>query len=255
MDLDTKVIESKKLELTNHPLLSKDIIKRKTDLCIFMEHHVFPVWDFMSLAKSLQNYICPSGDLWLPTIHTRDDSARLINEIVCGEESDEDIGGGAVSHFDLYLQSMDEIGANTKPINDFLDMVEKKGIEMALENCDYIPSPCIKFMRKTFDFISSKKKHVIASAFTYGREAVIPDMFEGILKQLNIGSYEAKKFHYYLERHIELDGDEHGPMAEKLVRNLCGSEKENFIEAEEAALDAINARLVFWSEVKEAIEH
>ena len=72
---------------------------------------------------------------------------------------------------------------------------------------------------------------------------------------LNIGSYEAKKFHYYLERHIELDGDEHGPMAEKLVRNLCGSEKENFIEAEEAALDAINARLVFWSEVKEAIEH
>jgi len=246
MKLPLKNIEVKQLELTTHPLLSTNVIQTQQDLRIFMEHHVFPVWDFMSLAKALQHRICPSGDVWLPTKHTRDESARLINEIIWGEESDKDLGGGSISHFDLYLQAMAEVGANTKPILRFIDNVDQHGIDHAIENTKGIPDCTRDFMRTTFDFIATGKKHVIASAFTYGREAVIPGMFRGILQQLNINSYEAKKFHYYLQRHIELDGDEHGPMATKLVENLCGEDPLAYVEAETVAIDAMNARIKFW---------
>ena len=253
MKLPLKNIEVKTLELTTHPLLSTNVIQTQQDLRIFMEHHVFPVWDFMSLAKALQHRICPSGDVWLPTKHTRDESARLINEIICGEESDKDLGGGSISHFDLYLQAMAEVGANTKPILRFIDNVEQQGIDYAIENTKGIPDCTRDFMRTTFNFIATGKKHVIASAFTYGREAVIPGMFQGILQQLNINSYEAKKFHYYLQRHIELDGDEHGPMATKLVENLCGEDPLAYVEAETVAVEAMNARIKFWDEVEKKL--
>jgi hypothetical protein len=253
MKLPLKNIEVKQLELTTHPLLSTNVIQTQQDLRIFMEHHVFPVWDFMSLAKALQHRICPSGDVWLPTKHTRDESARLINEIIWGEESDKDLGGGSISHFDLYLQAMAEVGANTKPILRFIDNVEQQGIDYAIENTKGIPDCTRDFMRTTFNFIATGKKHVIASAFTYGREAVIPGMFQGILQQLNINSYEAKKFHYYLQRHIELDGDEHGPMATKLVENLCGEDPLAYVEAETVAVEAMNARIKFWDEVEKKL--
>tara|TARA_B100000902_G_C27308971_1_gene917220 strand:+ start:2535 stop:3299 length:765 start_codon:yes stop_codon:yes gene_type:complete len=253
MKLPLKNIEVKELELTTHPLLSTNMIQSIEDLRVFMEHHVFPVWDFMSLAKALQHRVCPSGDLWLPEEHTRDESARLINEIIWGEESDKDLGGGSISHFDLYLQAMMEIGANTTPVQRFLDTVKSRGIEFALDNSPSVPECCIDFMKETFSFIATNKKHVIASAFTFGREAVIPGMFTGILQQLNINSYEAKKFHYYLERHIELDGDEHGPMATKLVENLCGNDPLAYVEAEQTAIAAMNARIEFWNKVEKKL--
>jgi len=78
-------------------------------------------------------------------------------------------------------------------------------------------------------------------------------MFTGILQQLNINSYEAKKFHYYLERHIELDGDEHGPMATKLVENLCGNDPLAYVEAEQTAIAAMNARIEFWNKVEKKL--
>jgi len=253
MKLPLQNIEIKQLELTTHPLLSTNVIQSIEDLCVFMEHHVYPVWDFMSLAKALQHRVCPSSDLWLPTQHTRDESARLINEIIWGEESDKDLGGGSISHFDLYLQAMDEIGAKTEPVLKFLKVVEEEGIDFALDNCPWVPEICIEFMRNTFSYIKTGKKHVIASAFTYGREAVIPGMFRGILQQLNINSYEAKKFHYYLKRHIELDGDEHGPMATKLVENLCGNDPLAYVEAERVAIDAMNSRINFWDQLEKKL--
>jgi len=253
MKLPLQNIEIKQLELTTHPLLSTNVIQSIEDLRVFMEHHVYPVWDFMSLAKALQHRVCPSSDLWLPTQHTRDESARLINEIIWGEESDKDLGGGSISHFDLYLQAMDEIGAKTEPVLKFLKVVEEEGIDFALDNCPWVPEICIEFMRNTFSYIKTGKKHVIASAFTYGREAVIPGMFRGILQQLNINSYEAKKFHYYLKRHIELDGDEHGPMATKLVENLCGNDPLAYVEAERVAIDAMNSRINFWDQLEKKL--
>ena len=45
-------IETLKVQLINHPLYK--MMKSQEDLQVFMEHHVYAVWDFMSLVKKLQ---------------------------------------------------------------------------------------------------------------------------------------------------------------------------------------------------------
>jgi hypothetical protein len=217
-----------------------------------MEHHAYAVWDFMSLAKSLQMHIAPAGNVWLPTKRNRCSSTRLINEIILAEESDVDLGGGHISHFDLYVQAMHEIGADIITINQFIGEVSTKGIDCALSNDDY-PSISKDFVKSTFEFIGSDKAHIVAAAFTFGRETVIPKMFKGLLSQLNVNSLEAPRFYYYLERHIQVDGDEHGPASLQLVEELCDNDPIKIIEAERAAIKAIDYRIKLWDELENII--
>lgn len=238
-------------QLQSHPLLTANYIQSIQDLRTFMEYHVFAVWDFMSLAKAIQHACCPSGKIWLPLKHTRNDNARLINEIIMCEESDRDMGGGSISHFDLYLQAMHEVGADTKSIMSFIGHVQRYGIKSGLA-LNIRETACIEFMKKTFEFVDAEP-HITAAAFTFGRETAIPDMFKSLLNQLDISRTEAPKFYYYLERHIEVDGGEHGPAAQKLVESLCDSDPIKFVEAEKAALSAIDARIRFWDDVEDAI--
>ena len=95
--------------------------------------------------------------------------------------------------------------------------------------------------------------HCAAASFTFGRETVIPAMFKRILRQLNINDYDAPKFHYYLERHIEVDGDEHGPLAEKMVNYFCEDNPRLIHEAEVAAIEAIKARIELFDTIEEDI--
>lgn len=254
MKISTTIIEQKRLELANHPLLTGQYIKTQTDLADFMELHVYAVWDFMSLAKGLQHCICPSTMVWLPTPSQRA-GARFINEIILAEESDVDSrGGNAMSHFDLYIQAMVDVGADPGFILGFLEQVRENGIDWAIDNAD-IPGPCLRFMRHTFDTIQTGKAHVIAASFCFGRETVIPDMFTNLVKQLKLGTSDAPRFHYYLERHIAVDGGEHGPASIDLVSLLCDNDPVKLVEAEKAALAAIQARYEFWTAVKERITY
>ena len=66
--------------------------------------------------------------------------------------------------------------------------------------------------------------------FAFGREEIIPDMFRELLPQhgdpcsVEVTEIEKKisVFRYYLERHIQLDGKDHGPLAIRLVEQLHG---------------------------------
>jgi len=99
----------------------------------------------------------------------------------------------------------------------------------------------------TFKIINSNKNHVIASVFTFGREDLIPDMFIEIVKKLSKEeSIKADLLIYYLERHIELDADEHGPMALKMIQNLCGNNDEKWKEATDSSLEALEMRIKLW---------
>jgi hypothetical protein len=244
----TTVIDQHKERLENHPLLIGDSIQTIEHLRLFMEHHVFAVWDFMSLAKALQHRICPSSDLWMPTRLQRT-SGRLINDIILHEESDNDpFSNGYTSHFDLYCQAMVEVGANTSTINTFLDHVAKNGLNWALNNIA-IPAASRDFMRYTFGVIERGNAHEIAAAFTHGRETVIPQMFGRLVGQLNLNCLEVPRFSYYLDRHIEVDGDEHGPASMLLIQELCDYNPTKIVEAEKVAIEAINARIELWDKV------
>ena len=100
-------------------------------------------------------------------------------------------------------------------------------------------------LKSTFDVIESGETHKIASAFTFGREDLIPDMFTSIVKEYNTDN-NLDKFVYYLERHIELDGGEHGPLALELISNLCGNDNKKWRDVEETAIASLVSRRELW---------
>jgi len=105
-----------KAALLDHPIYQE--IDRLEALHTFMEHHVFAVWDFMSLLKALQQRLCCVAVPWLPAADPL--GSRLVNAIVLAEESDDDGRGGFSSHFELYHRAMTRCGANVVAIDDFL---------------------------------------------------------------------------------------------------------------------------------------
>jgi len=229
--------------LISHPLYESLDSKKK--LVCFMENHVFAVWDFMSLIKALQRNLTCVDVPWTP--NSNNFAGKLVNEIVLAEESDIDLNNKPKSHFQLYLDSMQLLGANTKPINSFIKEINlTKSYEQSVKKAN-IADELKDFMDFTFKIINSNKNHVIASVFTFGREDLIPDMFIEIVKKLSKEeSIKADLLIYYLERHIELDADEHGPMALKMIQNLCGNNDEKWKEATDSSLEALEMRIKLW---------
>lgn len=249
-----QVISGFKDRLENHPVYAA--VRSVEHLRCFMEHHVYSVWDFMSLIKFLQNEIAPAAYPWVPVGDA--DVRRFINELVLEEESDQAVPGTAgghefSSHFELYCGAMDEIGANNRNVLSFVEEVKAHGIDHALAR-DFVPAASARFSRQTFDFINSGKAHRVAAALALGREHIIPCMFRSFLKNLGVSEQEAPTFHYYLNRHVHLDEDFHAPLSLRLLNSLCEGSQEKQEEAIAAAEQAVNARVTFWDGVLEAIE-
>jgi hypothetical protein len=55
-----------------------------------------------------------------------------------------------------------------------------------------------------------------------------------------------RHFVYYIERHIELDGDSHGPMGRELLDGLVADSPQKDERALHAACDSIKARIDLW---------
>ncbi|WP_421945136.1 DUF3050 domain-containing protein [Pedobacter sp.] len=236
-------IEPLRQQIINHKVYSE--ISELEDLQIFMEHHIYAVWDFMSLLKALQiNLTCTT----LPWFPVGDAVTRqLINEIVAGEESDVDAEGNIKSHFELYLDAMDQCGADTKPVKNFLTSLQNgREFDMAFELAQ-VPDAARNFVKSTFDTINSRKAHLQAASFTFGREDLIPNMFYSMVNDLNSTKPEqVSTFKYYLERHIEVDGDHHSHLALSMTEKLCNKDEFFWAEADETAKVALQNRIDLW---------
>ena len=237
-------------ELVNHRIYGE--IDRLEALQLFMEQHIFAVWDFMSLLKMLQRRICCVEVPWLPPVDAQ--SCRFINEIVLAEESDGNSQVGFASHFQIYHRSMKQCGSNTSNIDAFLcELRRGVPVRTALAS-PTIPKAARLFVEHTFTVIDSGNLCAIASAFTFGREDLLPDVFQQIVDKLDVeAGGQLADFKYYLERHIGLDGDEHGPMARRLVQSLCGSDESLWQIAEEAAVNCLIARRMLWDGIYESV--
>jgi len=235
-----------RLALLNHPIYQQ--IDRLESLHVFMAHHVFAVWDFMSLLKTLQRRLSCVEIPWLPSADPT--GCRLVNEIVLAEESDDDGRDGFASHFELYHRAMVRCGANTAGIDTFLNVLRQGSTVSVALKLPTVPGGARRFVRKTFDIIEGGNLRAIASAFTFGREDLLPAVFQRIVDELNLEAGGAlEDFKYYLERHIDLDGDEHGPMAQRLMVSLCGGDESRWQVAEKAAVDCLDARRDLWDSI------
>ena len=223
-------------------------IKCIEDFQCFMEQHIFAVWDFMSLLKALQRALTCVEVPWSPkgSPVTR----RFINEIVLGEETDLDKDGKVLSHFEMYLEAMQQIGADTLPIHQLTEWLSYgKTLDEALYQLE-IREETRAFVRFTFEIIDGGQLHKIAALFTFGREDLIPDMFIEILREMQgQGQSNIDKLLYYLERHIEVDGGDHGPISLKMMEEICGSDVVKWQEATDVSIQALEKRYALWNGV------
>ena len=90
----------------------------------------------------------------------------------------------------------------------------------------------------------------VLAAFLYGREDIIPEMFRRLLNTLYGAQHNddrLRHFIYYIDRHIELDGDSHGPKGRELLENLVSNSPDRGERALRAACSSINARIGLWN--------
>ena len=243
-------IEPLRSEIINHKVYS--VIEDLEDLKIFMNFHIYAVWDFMSLLKSLQNNLTCTSVPWFPVGDAT--TRHLINEIVVGEESDVDANGITKSHFELYLEAMQQCGANVEQMDLFISSMKNVvDFEQAYKKAQ-TPIAAQNFVNYTFECINSNKSHVQAAVFTFGREDLIPAMFHSIVSDMHQKFPDSLSvFKYYLERHIEIDGDHHSNLALTMTSNLCGTNQEFWEEAQQASIQSLKQRIALWDGIYEEI--
>ena len=239
-------IEQVRNTLLAHPVYSQ--IQDLQGLQRFSETHVFAVWDFMSLLKSLQIGLTSVTLPWLPVGNA--DTRYLINEIVLGEESDVDEAGNRISHFELYLKAMQQMGASTNVIETIIAQINTgTKVQDAIEGAQ-LQKQVKDFLQFTFDISFNAPLHVRAAVFTFGREDLIPSMFMKILDKIYADAPDKVSiFKYYIERHIEVDGDHHSHLALDMVSRLCGSDASKWEEATVASIKALALRIGLWDAI------
>ena len=237
-------------QLIQHPLYAD--INSVAAIQQFMESHIFAVWDFMSLLKSLQVGLTNVSIPWTPKGNPI--TRRLINEIVLGEETDVNELNEPKSHFEMYLDAMSQMKADTSKIETFIQLIENQNsVSDALTKVN-VSSATKAFVEFTFEAIQTKKLHIIAGVFTFGREDLIPDMFIEIVKNIHANSdIDLSKLIYYLERHIEVDGGEHGPMALMMINELCENDETKWQEVIDFSKRALECRINLWNGIHSEI--
>ncbi|WP_171163434.1 DUF3050 domain-containing protein [Streptomyces sp. I05A-00742] len=216
---------------------------------VFMEHHVFAVWDFMSLLTSLQRQLTCVEVPWVPRGPVA--SRRLINDITLVEESDE-YGDGFISHFELYRAAMGDVGADTGPVDAFVEALRAGVPVVDALATSRVPAPSAEFVNGTWTVLETAPVHCQAAVFAFGREDLIPEMFEQVVR-IEDADGSLARFKDYLERHIEVDADEHTPMAMHMLVDLCRDDSDKWKQCAYAVRSALHARADLWTAITDAI--
>ena len=237
-------------KLKTHPMYSE--MKLEENVITFMNTHVFCVWDFMNLVKRLQIYFTSVQVPWRPTLDVQKRFLRrLTNEIVLEEETDE-LDGKFISHFSYYIDSIRQVqgGVISDKLTRFIEDISNEEISYNdIVNREYLPNGVRKFLQSTANTAVHENIIIVAAAFTFGREVMLPEIFTSILKESGIANQpRLSMFVNYLDRHIELDGDYHGYLSKKMVLKLVSNQAEWDLVIETAKM-ALESRLALWDDI------
>ena len=153
----------------------------------------------------------------------------------------------------MYLESMDQINAQKTEIESLINNIKLgKDLENSIESLN-IHDSVKNFVQYSFEIIRSKQMHKIASAFTYGREDIIPDMFIAIINEVDPENTKYPKLKYYFDRHIEIDGDLHGPLSHKMLIELCGDDQKKWDEVYIVGKTSLENRVKLWDAILDQI--
>jgi hypothetical protein len=232
-------------ELANHPLYHS--LTNLNAVRTYMEYQVWCVWDFMSLLKAIQVAVTCLSVPWVPPPEPL--LVAYVNGIVSSEEADETPEGGRASHFESYLSAMREAGASTRAIETFIDsLCQGSDVESALSSCG-APVASQAFVHETLSLASGPLPDRIA-AFCIGREEVIPNMFVTLLSSERASMQDIpilsdprlNRFRWYLERHVKLDTESHGPLSARIFHLVVKDDPVARSSALKAGLRALEAR-------------
>ena len=216
------------------------------DLRVFMGLHVYAVWDFMHLLKGLQRTVGKH----------QPDLKTLVDELITEEESDHlpvGLGGPAeLSHFEIYVCAMREIEADAGPMASRIDNMRRCSLKEMLAD-PTVPEASRAFMTNTQNCLEDGQPEVVAGAYTYGRELMMPTLFAELRNRLIQLQLPCPTLNWYLERHISLDGETHGPLAIKLVEKLIGDDPVAKNRVEVIKKKTLLAREEFWNRISETI--
>ena len=248
LENNKKKLNDLKQKIIAHPLFANKLEPRH--ICKFMESHIFAVWGFMSILKSLQKLITPNNLPWMPNKNTKNGLVNFVNEIILCEESDFIEGIGFISHYEIYLLAMDNMGAKRDQLDKLTSRITDKGYnKIYIDDID--ASEEVKsFLKHDLDVSMNGTLPEIIGAFTLGREKVIPNMFSYILPAIK-ETTTSKYFVTYLKRHIDVDGDRHGPLSLKLLNASC--DKKQLSLAYATAIKSLELRLSVWDKIYEDI--
>ena len=142
---------------------------------------------------------------------------------------------------------MQQCGADTSEIENFISILKKYGDFNLAFTSSGTPTEARDFVDFTFKIIGGNKDYLQSAIFTFGREDLIPGMFVSLVNDINTNFPDSISiFKYYLERHIEVDGDHHSQLALQMTFNLCGTDEQFWKEAEQAIIESLQKRIDLW---------
>jgi hypothetical protein len=219
------------------------MFKHKKKYNYFMENHIYSVWTFMCLLKTLLNKLeienKNQNNLWHPSYNNA--LFRVLQEIIIEEQTDI-IENNVYSHLELYIKSMKEIDAETSPIEWLLFQIENQ-INISEKSIlkMNIPNNTKIFILNHLFIIENWSFDDLLTYFAYGRELLIPSIFEPILLNIESNSLDYPMLKLYLKKHIEID-KEHGNKIQQFV-----------LKKNEIIDKAYEDRLLLWDGIYEKI--
>ena len=224
-------------------------LTRREALATFTEYHVVCAWSYNALLRSLQRDIFTQS---LPiNSDAHKEAIRILSEVAIEEQANESDDGQFISHLELYLDAMEDLGANTAPIIGFFDILAGGvGAAKAVEYADFCPE--VAAYARTTVRLLERQFHERAAGLFYEGEYFIPDRF---LHQLNrlTPAVPVDRLLEYFDGHIEGLKRPGYSAAGRLVEIFTADDEILSEEAEQVGEQVMRQRVHLWNTVYDLV--